>query len=110
MEGCIFCKIVHGDFNTEFLYEDESVVSFKDIHPQKPVHILTVPKDHVKEFSELENDAVLVSARKAIQKLIQKFELQNKGYRIEVNGGGAQLVDHLHFHLMGPAAKPQPQD
>jgi len=106
MSDCIFCKIANGDLGTEFLYEDDQVVAFNDQHPQKPVHILVIPKQHVKEFYELNNDAILPSARKAIQQMITDKDLQNNGYRIEVNGGGAQLVDHLHFHLLGPMTKP----
>jgi histidine triad (HIT) family protein len=106
MDKCIFCKIGSGEMGTEFLYEDEHVVAFSDIHPQAPIHQLVIPKQHVSEFSKLENDSVLSSVRKAIQYLITTNNLQDKGYKIEVNGGGAQLVDHLHFHLMGPMDKP----
>lgn len=106
MNDCIFCKIVAGQFESEFEYEDENVVSFKDIHPQARVHILTIPKKHIKEFADLEDDTILISVRKAMQALIKKYELKQHGYRLEVNGGGAQLVDHLHFHLMGYVPKP----
>lgn len=102
MDNCIFCNIVSGEMGTEFAYEDEHVVAFKDIKPQKPVHMLVIPKNHVKEFFELEDDVILPSVRKAVQQLIADNSLQEQGYRIEVNGGGFQLVDHLHFHLMGP--------
>lgn len=40
MEDCIFCKIINGDFNTEFVYENEHVVVFKDINPKAPIHLL----------------------------------------------------------------------
>lgn len=103
---CIFCKIVSGEMGTEFAYEDDHVVAFNDIEPQKPVHMLVIPKKHVKEFLELEDDEVLSSVRKAVQQLILDNSLEKQGYRIEVNGGGFQLVDHLHFHLMGPMSKP----
>lgn len=106
MDNCIFCKIAAGEMGTEFLYEDEHVVAFKDIHPQKPIHLLVIPKVHVKEFYELNEDVILPSVRSALQQLISENNLQNNGYRIEVNGGGSQLVDHLHFHLMGPMSKP----
>jgi histidine triad (HIT) family protein len=107
MDSCVFCKIVRGDFNTEFFYEDEKVVAFKDLHPQAKVHVLVIPREHVEEFAKLEDDQVLVSMRKAVQSLIEKFELQDKGYKIEANGGGAQLVNHLHFHLLGYVPKPK---
>lgn len=106
MENCIFCNIAAGEMGTEFVYEDEKVVAFKDLHPQKPVHLLIIPRTHMKEFYELEDDSILVHIRKAIQQLIADNDLQEKGYRIEVNGGGSQLVDHLHFHLLGPMSKP----
>ncbi len=106
MDNCIFCKIAAGEMGTEFLYEDEHVVAFKDIHPQKPIHLLVIPKVHVKEFYELNEDVILPSVRSALQQLISENNLQNNGYRIEVNGGGSQFVDHLHFHLMGPMSKP----
>ncbi len=106
MENCIFCKIVRGELGTDVLYEDEKVIAFKDVHPQAKVHLLIIPKEHIKEFYELQDDSVLASVRKAVQTLIDENELMGNGYQIVVNGGGAQLVDHLHFHLMGPIAKP----
>ena len=53
-EDCIFCKIINGDFNTEFVYENEHVVVFKDINPKAPVHLLVVPRVHVKSLRERE--------------------------------------------------------
>ena len=104
---CIFCKIIAGEMGTEFAYEDEHVVAFRDLRPHAPVHLLVIPKTHVKEFSVLDDDKILPSVRKALRHLISENNLQDRGYRIEVNGGGAQLVDHLHFHLLGPVPKPQ---
>ena len=46
MSDCIFCKLANGEIPTEFLYEDENVVAFKDAHPLAPVHVLVVPKTH----------------------------------------------------------------
>ena len=55
MEDCIFCKIINGDFNTEFVYENEHVVVFKDINPKAPIHLLVVPRVHVASLNELED-------------------------------------------------------
>lgn len=54
MSDCIFCKIVNGEFNTEFVYETENVVVFKDINPVAPVHLLVVPKKHYSNLSEVD--------------------------------------------------------
>ena len=44
---CLFCKIISGDLPTDFVYEDENIVAFRDINPQAPTHILLIPKDHI---------------------------------------------------------------
>jgi histidine triad (HIT) family protein len=106
MDSCIFCKIIKGDLPSTKLFEDEKVLAIKDIHPVRPFHVLVIPKEHVKEFAELTDDTVLVAIKNAIQSLISEHKLDTQGYRVEANGGGAQLVDHLHFHLMSPMEKP----
>lgn len=102
MENCIFCKIVRGEIPKEFRYEDENVVAFDDIHPVAPNHILIIPKEHIEDFYEVKNDKIYLQISNVIKNLIGKTELYKKGYRIEVNGGGAQDIFHLHFHLFGP--------
>ncbi len=87
--------------------ETENVMVFPDIHPMAPIHLLIVPKKHIKEFGALENGEQTVwgEMMEVLQQLIKKYELLKKGYRISINGGGAQLIDHLHIHLMGEINK-----
>lgn len=77
---------------------------FSDIKPIKPVHLLIMPKKHVPDF--LDADPVLFERlARVIQQMIRREGLQDKGYRLIVNGGGAQIVNHLHIHLTGPFGK-----
>lgn len=105
MQSCIFCKIITGEISKEFVYSDSDIVVFSDIRPIKPVHLLIVPKIHITDFLALENDLLLSKIRKAIQKMVVEKNLSTTGFRIVVNGGGAQAIDHLHFHLVGPMGK-----
>lgn len=102
---CIFCKIRDREIPKEFTYEDKDVMVFPDINPMKPVHILIVPKKHVEDFLDLEDVALLGKVKKIIDKVIKDQKLQNRGYRVSINGGGAQLINHLHFHVAGPIDK-----
>lgn len=102
MSECIFCKIARKEIPKEFAYEDDDIVAFDDINPVAPVHLLIIPKKHIKDFFEVEDDKIHLAISHAIKKLIEQKGLDSKGYRIEVNGGGAQDVFHLHFHLFGP--------
>lgn len=100
--GCIFCKIANKEIPKDFTYEDKDIIVFPDIHPKKPIHLLIMPKRHIKEFLELKDDSLLVKMKDIIQKMIKETGLENKGYQVSFNGGGFQDVDHLHVHLKGP--------
>ena len=102
---CIFCKIAKRELPAKFFHEDEDVMAFPDINPMKPVHILVVPKKHIKEFTEVDDVMLYGKIAQVITKLAGQHNLTNFGYKIVVNGGGAQVVDHLHFHLLGPMGK-----
>lgn len=105
MEDCVFCKIRDGEITTEFVYQDEDVMVIKDLHPVKPVHLLVIPKKHVPEFVAIDDIVLFEKLGLTAQRMIREQELQTKGYRIQINGGGLQDVDHLHIHLLGPMGK-----
>ena len=104
IKTCVFCKIRDGIIKKEFEYEDKDVMVFPDINPMKPVHILVVPKKHIEDFKNLNDEKLTFNIKKIIDKVVLQ-KLKGKGYRISVNGGGAQLVPHLHFHIVGPVSK-----
>jgi histidine triad (HIT) family protein len=61
-KDCVFCQIIRGEKPADFLYEDKSVVAFKDIHPHAPIHILIVPREHIRSVNDLtEQDRDVVS-------------------------------------------------
>ena len=105
MEDCIFCKIREKLIPAKLLYEDEDVMGFADIHPVRPVHLLIVPKKHVQEFITVDEPDLFGKLFIVVQRMIQREGLKDRGYRIVINGGGAQIVQHLHIHLMGPLKK-----
>ena len=104
MENCLFCKIVAGVIPSTKVYEDETVLAFRDIAPQAPTHILVIPKAHIGSVAELtaENSAVVAHIFEVIPQ-IAAAEGLNKGFRVVSNCGehGCQSVKHLHFHILG---------
>jgi len=61
MSDCLFCGIIEGKIRGELVYQDDSVVAFKDIGPKAPVHILIVPRKHIPTLLDLEpSDGPLV--------------------------------------------------
>lgn len=101
-KDCIFCRIVSGEIPKEFAYEDDTVVAFDDLNPMAKIHLLVIPKAHIEDFFNTKNEKIHMGIVKALHHLIESKNLMGKGYKVEVNGGGSQVVPHLHFHLLGP--------
>lgn len=101
---CLFCKIVAGDIPSTKVYEDETVLAFRDIAPMAPTHILVIPKAHIGSVAEVtaENSTVVAHIFEVIAK-IAKEEGLTEGYRVVSNCGAhaGQSVAHLHFHILG---------
>jgi histidine triad (HIT) family protein len=104
MTNCLFCKIIAGDIPSTKVYEDETVLAFRDIAPQAPTHILVIPKAHIASVAELtaENSAVVAHIFEVIAQ-IARSEGLDQGYRVVSNCGehAGQTVHHLHFHILG---------
>ncbi|MCP4049205.1 MAG: histidine triad nucleotide-binding protein [bacterium] len=105
MNDCLFCKIVQGDIPAEKVFENDNVLAFKDINPQAPVHILVIPKNHYADISVLYNEeaALIVDIFEAVKKVTEKLYIDDSGFRVVVNKGtdAGQLVNHIHFHVLG---------
>lgn len=101
---CVFCKIAKGEIPSKKAYEDDRVLAFYDLDPQAPVHILIIPKEHIRSADEItaENSSIVAYIFEVAAKLAKEQGLAN-GYRIVTNIGadGGQSVPHLHFHLLG---------
>ena len=104
MEDCVFCKIVKGEIPSNKVYEDDDVLAFRDIQPAAPIHILVIPKKHIKSLNEIESvDENLISKIMFTIKNIAKEQgFAEEGYRVINNCGenGGQEVAHLHFNVL----------
>ena len=105
MKDCIFCKIAKHEVPKEFIYEDRDVMVFPDINPKRAIHILIVPKKHLVDFMELTDSKLMVKIFNKYQDIVKEQGLEDKGFKLFLNGGGAQIIDHLHIHLTGPWKK-----
>lgn len=101
---CLFCKIVAGEIPSTKVYEDASILAFRDINPQAPTHILVIPKTHIPSVAGIteENAAVVAHIFTKIPVIAEEEGLVN-GYRVVSNCGqdAGQTVGHLHFHILG---------
>ena len=105
MDDCLFCRIISRQVHGEIVYENDSIVAFRDINPKSPVHILLVPRKHIASVVDIGTaDAGVVGEIFQVAAQLAKDQgIQQQGFRVVVNSGPAagQSVYHLHFHLMG---------
>ena len=105
----IFAKILRGEIPCKKIYEDDYVLSFHDINPQKKIHALVIPKGSyidLDDFSEKASPNEIVGLLKGISIVAKKLKISvdtGKGYRAlaNISEHGGQEVPHLHFHLFG---------
>lgn len=97
MEDCVFCNIVKGKMNTKFEKETDNLVVFNDINPQASIHLLIIPKKHVRDLGELE-DGVWKEIKDIV--VIMAREKSAKGFRLIHNSGEAASISHLQIHFL----------
>ena len=100
-KNCIFCQIINEEIPAKFVYKDRDVVVFYDANPKAKTHFLIVPRVHVKSFLDVKDShfPVLTNMIKVVQRLVKDKKLEG-GFRVLINGGSHQVVDHLHLHLL----------
>jgi histidine triad (HIT) family protein len=102
---CLFCRIVSGEVPTSFLYADNDIVSFRDIDPQAPVHVLVVSRRHVENYATATEDdlALLGHMARVAAEVARREGIVDGGFRTVVNNGpdAQQSVPHLHMHVLG---------
>jgi len=102
---CLFCKIVNRDIPSEFLYEDDDYVVFKDIHPAAPVHLLLVPKKHIRSINDLKGEEgdIISGLFMVAKEMAREQGVNESGYKLlfNVEKGGGQEIFHIHLHLIG---------
>ena len=104
MENCIFCKIANGEIPSSIIYEDEYVCAFKDLNPVAAIHILVIPKVHIKSLEDVNEENLIYVAKiqKAFKEIANITGVSESGYRVISNCGpdAGQEVMHLHYHFL----------
>lgn len=102
---CIFCKIADGKAPAEILYQDDTVVAFRDINPNAPIHVVVIPRIHIASLTEIgtEHRELMGHLIEVANEVARSEGIAEQGYRLIVNCGpdGRQIVPHIHLHLLG---------
>jgi histidine triad (HIT) family protein len=108
MPDCLFCKIASGVIPAEVIFQDESVLAFRDINPKAPTHVLVIPRTHIPTINDIGSDDTDLIGRLylAAKKIASDAGIAQRGYRtvMNCNAEAGQTVYHLHLHVLGGRA------
>jgi len=103
MKDCIFCAIVRGE-SGKLVWENEVAAAFLSINPAAAVHVLVVPKQHVKNIDALDDENLAGQMLMAVREVIKLYGLVEAN-KVLLNG---EQIDHLHFHVMSDSRYRKP--
>ena len=96
--------VLSGKIEVEKVWEDEHVLAFHHIEPTAKIHVVVIPKIHIKSILEPEavNGELLESMITAIQQTAKKLGLDTAGFYVRTNAGTEGVTPHMHWHIYGP--------
>jgi histidine triad (HIT) family protein len=100
---CIFCQILAGEIPANIVEEDERTVTFMDINPATRGHMLVVPRRHVRDLLEIDQEdleAVAVAAQRAARKAHARLEADGINLLNSCGRAAWQTVYHFHVHVI----------
>ncbi len=110
MENCVFCRIIAKEVPAQILFEDAQVIVIPDAHPATPVHLLVIPKQHIRSLNELPAGSENLAGHLVIvgRDMAMQYGIAETGYRLIINTGpqAGQSVYHLHLHVLGGMQMP----
>ena len=105
MADCLFCKMLTGTIKPDVVYENDSIMAFRDINPQAPVHVLIIPKKYIATLNDLPDTNALLAGELFIgaKKVAALTGIAESGYRMVMNcnADAGQSVFHIHLHVLG---------
>ena len=102
-DACLFCRIIRKEIPAKIVAENEDCFAFRDINPQAPVHILVVPRAHIRSVQDVTDPTMIGKLTSMATDLARREGVADDGYRlvINTNADAGQTVFHLHLHLLG---------
>jgi histidine triad (HIT) family protein len=101
---CLFCRILAGEIPATIVFQDDTVVAFRDLTPQAPMHVLVIPRRHIGSLNDLTtaDDTLVGRLVRTAAAIAQEHAYGEGGYRtvFNCNADAGQTVFHLHLHLL----------
>jgi len=105
MSDELFLKIINREIPAKIVYETDEILAFRDVNPQAPIHVLIIPKEHIRTLNDLQAEHAEMAGKLflAAAEIAKNEGIEEEGYRVVMNcnKAGGQAVYHIHLHLLG---------
>lgn len=98
----IFTKILNKEIPGEIIYEDSDFFAILDINPVNKGHVLVIPKQEFKDFTEIPDDLMgkYFLAAKKIGNAILKIGYEGFNLTMNTKAAAGQIIFHAHIHII----------
>jgi len=103
MNDCVFCKIIKKEIPADFVYENDKIVAFLDIHPSNKGHTLVVPREHHADLLETPDDVladILSRTKKIAPAIMNTVGAQGFNSIFNTKPAAGQVIFHTHMHII----------
>jgi histidine triad (HIT) family protein len=103
MNDCVFCKIIKKEIPADFVYENDKIVAFLDIHPNNPGHTLVVPKEHHTDLLETPDEVlkdILCRTKKIAPAIMKAVGAEGFNSIFNTKPAAGQVIFHTHMHII----------
>ncbi|HWR82776.1 MAG TPA: HIT domain-containing protein [Candidatus Deferrimicrobium sp.] len=94
----VYERIINRELPAKIFFEDEKVIVIADHRPRAPVHLLIIPKIMTTNFYDTPFETLDMLNRYA--KLVAEKLGVTDHFRLIINNGFGQEVEHLHYHFL----------
>ena len=101
--ACTFCKIVNGEIPSRKIYEDEHTLVFLDIAKDVDGHMLAIPKKHVKNILDCDEEALphlMNAVKKVSNHCVEACGYDGVNLLNASDESAGQSVPHFHIHII----------
>lgn len=98
---CVFCRIVAGEIPADLVHADDRVIAFRDLEPKAPVHVLVVPREHLRDVRALaEHPELLAHVAQVAGEVAAAMSDGDFRLIFNTGAGAGQSVFHVHAHVL----------
>jgi len=101
MSNCTLCDLAARTIPVSVAYEDSTIFAFMDIKPVNYGHVVIIPKKHIVNLAELDEDtgAELFKVTMRVARAVRRSDVKCEAVNLFLADGEAAGQEEFHVHM-----------